>query len=443
MVEPSKIPRAILLPEVVERLLAGTPKERIDGRRVLVLTPDATRTCPLPMLVRAVRLAFGERAKALDFMVAVGTHAPLAEPDILRLFGIAPADRPSFGNSRFLCHRWDLPDTLLRIGYLEEDEVLELSEGLLRERVPVDVNRAVRDYDLLLILGPVFPHEVVGFSGGAKYLFPGISGGELLHFFHWLGAVITCARIIGRKDTPVRRVIHAALARILCPVHCAALVVDHDATLRGLSVGDPIEAWSLAADLSAELHVRNLPHPFPTVLGHAPARYDELWTAGKVMYKLEQVVEDGGELIIYAPHVDHLSRTFGPLIERVGYHVRDYFLRQPDRFLDVPRGVLAHSTHVRGTGTFEAGVEKPRIKVTLATAIPKETCLRVCLGYKESGLHRPRPLPGPRGGGRALRPRRRRGALPGPRSEEPLRILAYEGSPSGEDPRGPFHTTPL
>jgi nickel-dependent lactate racemase len=335
------------------------------------------------MLVRAVHDAFGARAAALDFMVAVGTHTPLDEPEVLRLYGISPAERADFGKARFQSHRWDVPGTLERIGWLEEDLVEELSEGRLRERVPVELNRAVGEHDLVVILGPVFPHEVVGFSGGAKYLFPGISGGELLHFFHWLGAVITCSRIIGRKDTPVRRVIHAAMEKVACPVRCAALVVDAHAALRGMFVGDVVEAWSKAADLSARLHVREVPRPFHTVLGQAAPLYDELWTGGKVMYKLEQVVADGGELIIHAPHVREVSRTWGAEIERVGYHVRDYFLAQPDRFAGVPRGVLAHSTHVRGTGSFQGGVERPRIRVTLATGIPAEVCARINLGYAD------------------------------------------------------------
>jgi nickel-dependent lactate racemase len=348
-----------------------------------VLTPDATRTCPLPMLVRAVHDAFGASAAALDFMVAVGTHTPLDEREALRLYGISPAERGGFGRARFLSHRWDVRGTLERIGWLDADLVEQLSEGRLRERVPVDLNRAVGEHDLVLILGPVFPHEVVGFSGGAKYLFPGIAGGELLHFFHWLGAVITCARIIGRKDTPVRRVIHAAMEKVARPIRCAALVVDGAAVLRGMFVGDAIEAWSRAADLSARLHVREVPRAFHTVLGQAAPLYDELWTAGKVMYKLEQVVADGGELIIHAPDVREVSRTWGAEIERVGYHVRDYFLAQPDRFAGVPRGVLAHSTHVRGTGTFEGGVERPRIRVTLATGIPPDVCARINLGYRD------------------------------------------------------------
>jgi nickel-dependent lactate racemase len=127
--------------------------------------------------------------------------------------------------------------------------------------------------------------------------------------------------------------------------------------------------------------------PFATVIGQASARYDELWTAGKVMYKLEQIVADGGELIIHAPHVGRLSRTWGAEIERVGYHVRDYFLAQPERFAGIPRGVLAHSTHVRGAGSFDQGVERPRIRVTLATGIPRDVCERVNLGYADpSGI---------------------------------------------------------
>jgi hypothetical protein len=369
--------------EIVRRLVAGTPPALVDGRRILVLTPDATRTCPLPMLVDAMNRAFGERAAALDFMVAVGTHTPLEEPQVLALYGIGPADRGRFARSRFLSHRWDVPGTLVNVGWLEEDEVAALSGGRLRERVPVEINRAVFDHDLVFILGPVFPHEVAGYSGGAKYLFPGISGGELLHFFHWLGAVITCAGIIGRRDTPVRRVIHASMARVPRTIHCAALVVDHAAAVRGLFVGSAEGAWAQAAALSATLHVRRVPRPFHTVLGHAATLYDELWTAGKVMYKLEQVVADGGELVLYAPHVRALSRTWGEQILRVGYHVRDYFLAQPGRFTDVPRGVLAHSTHVRGGGRYEAGVETPRIRLTLATGIPAEVCAQVSLGYAD------------------------------------------------------------
>ena len=248
----------------------------------------------------------------------------------------------------------------------------------------MDINRAIFDYDHLLVLGPVFPHEVVGFSGGAKYLFPGISGGDFLHAFHWLGAVVTCPGTIGIKHTPVREVIDRAMDLVKIPVHCLAMVVKSAGELYGLfgsRDGDHRRAWEEAADLSATVHIVEKERPFSTVFGVCPPMYDEIWTGGKVMYKLEQVVADGGRLIIYAPHIREVSRTWGEYMDKIGYHVRDYFLADPARFRDIPRGVLAHSTHVRGLGGMVDGIERPRIEVVLASAIPKESCARLNLGY--------------------------------------------------------------
>jgi nickel-dependent lactate racemase len=373
----TRVPEA----EIESILAAGVPEHLFAGKRVLVLTPDATRTCPLPAAVRALQAVVGARCARLDFMVALGTHTPLSAERILSLYGIhRAADVP---HSNFFNHDWDRPDTFRRLTVLSPEEVERISEGLLREEVPVDINRRIFDYDLVLIAGPVFPHEVVGFSGGAKYLFPGISGGDFLHFFHWLGAVLTCKRIIGIKDTPVRRLIDRAMESVPVPMACLAMVVRPDASLCGVFAGDVREAWSRAADLSARVHVVTKPRPFHTVLGRASEMYDEIWTAGKVMYKLEQVVEPGGRLIIYGPHIREVSRTWGDLIERVGYHTRDYFLQRMERFRDIPRGVLAHSTHVCGTGVCEDGIERPDVQVILATGIPEATCRRINLGYMD------------------------------------------------------------
>ncbi len=374
--------------EVLGILKQGIPPGLVKGRRVLVLTPDATRTCPMPLMARTIARLVAPHAGRLDFMVALGTHQPMSDERIDALYGIRPGERETtFHGIRFLNHRWDLPETLRKIGRIDEARIEQITRGVFRESVDVVINRAVFDYDLILIVGPVFPHEVVGFSGGHKYLFPGISGGDFLHFFHWLGAVITCKKIIGIKDTPVRRAIDKAMEKVPVPIHCLAMVVNQDSNLCGLYVGDVREAWSKAADLSSQVHVKTKKKPFRVVLGRAPAMYDEIWTAGKVMYKLEQVVADQGTLIIYGPHIREVSRTWGKDIERIGYHTRDYFLAQMDRFKDIPRGVLAHSTHVRGTGAYEKGVEKPHVNVVLATSIPRETCDRINLGYMDpSGI---------------------------------------------------------
>jgi nickel-dependent lactate racemase len=234
----------------------------------------------------------------------------------------------------------------------------------------------------VLIVGPVFPHEVVGFSGGNKYLFPGIAGQQIIDFFHWLGAVITNPVIIGNKWTPVRKVVDRAAAMLKMQKFALCMVVQGEG-LAGLYFGTPEDAWSGAADLSNTLHITYKDKPYKTVLSCAPRMYDDIWTAGKCMYKLEPVVADGGDLIIYAPHVTEVSVTHGHIIEEIGYHTRDFFLAQWDEYSKYPWGVVAHSTHVKGIGTYANGVEKPRVNVILATQISPEMCKKINLGYMD------------------------------------------------------------
>jgi lactate racemase len=359
------------------------PWDDFGGKRVLVLVPDATRTAPLPLLFDALGSGLSSVARQVDVLIALGTHPPLDQGQISRLLGLDERTREQYPNLRVFNHEWNSDQALCTLGHLSAADTREISQGRLSLEVPVRINARIRDYDLVLVLGPVFPHEVAGFSGGNKYFFPGISGPELLNFFHWLGALITNVEIIGVADTPVRRVIDRAASMIPIERRSIAFVVSPDVRLHGLFYGTPESAWSKAVELSARVHVRRMERSFRQVLSCAPPMYDELWVAGKCMYKLEPVVADGGELIIYAPHLKQISQTHGKQIERIGYHVRDYFAAQWDRFRDVPWGVLAHSTHVRGAGSFENGTERPRIRVTLATGLSREICDRIGLGYRD------------------------------------------------------------
>lgn len=368
--------------EVLETLAQGLPVHLVKGKRVLVLTPDSTRTCPLPLMISGLARTLAPHAEQLDFMVALGTHPPMAREDIMRLYGLTSENRETLlPGSRLMNHRWDLPETLTMIGRLGADRIAEITGGLFQQGVDVSVNRQVFEYDMICILGPVFPHEVAGFSGGDKYLFPGIAGGEFLHFTHWLGAMVTCWDTIGIKNTPVRKALTHAASLLSIPRICVSMVVRSKTELAGLFVGETAASWSAAADLSARIHIRQVKKPFQTVLGMAAPMYSELWVAGKVMYKLEPVVADGGRLIIYGKHIKRISDTWGDQIARVGYHTRDYFLKQMDQFQDVQGGVLAHSTHVKGLGSYENNIEKPRVDVILATAIPEEKCRALNLGY--------------------------------------------------------------
>ncbi|MFP4354395.1 MAG: lactate racemase domain-containing protein [Phycisphaerae bacterium] len=360
------------------------------GKKILVLIPDYTRTCPLPLISRALHTQLAGQAEKLDFLIALGTHPPMSQPQIEKLLGVDPGRLEStFPGSKVYNHAWKDPDTLATIGTLIAAQIDEITGGLFSMDIDVTINKMIFDYDLVLVAGPVFPHEVVGFSGGAKYFFPGICGQELLDFFHWLGAVITNPRIIGTKHTPVRATLHAALDLIDVDTAALSMVVKGD-QLNGLYFGSVKESWSAAADLSDKLHITYCNKTYTSVLSRAPEMYDELWVGGKCMYKLEPVVADGGELIIYAPHIEEISVVHGELIREIGYHTRDYFLNQWERFKNYPWGIVAHSTHVRGIGTFENGVEKGRIDVVLATGIDKETCHAIGLGYRDPDTIDPR-----------------------------------------------------
>jgi nickel-dependent lactate racemase len=379
-------PAHLLSPdEIIETLHKGLD-DKFHNQRVLILIPDHTRSIPLPFLFRSL-VDILRDAQQLDFMVALGTHPSLSEDSIHSLVGITAEERNTiFKHIGLLNHEWDAPSALTSLGLIEQDEIKQVAgqswHTSLPDEVNIRINKAALAYDHIIILGPTFPHEVAGFSGGAKYLFPGISGADMINATHWLGALAGVVGTIGIKDTPVRAMIHAAAGRLKTPLTLVALVVEgHE--LSGLFIGDYLSAWSEAADLSAQRHIRwvDASRPFQRVLSCAPPMYDELWTGAKAMYKLEPAVAIGGEVVIYAPHLDAVSHVHGKYIYEVGYHILPYFLSDWDRFKNIPLGVLAHSTHLRGSGVMENGIERPNVSVTLASKISPEDCARLNLGY--------------------------------------------------------------
>jgi nickel-dependent lactate racemase len=358
----------------------------VDGRSVCVLVPDDTRSCPMPLLLGAVHAALAGRVRRLTVLVALGTHARMKESELAAHLGYPDggfAER--YPGATVLNHKWWDPHTFVSVGTIGAERIAELSEGRFHHQsVNVRVNRAVVEHDLTLVVGPVFPHEVVGFSGGNKYFFPGVSSQEVINLSHWLGALITSARIIGtRGTTPVRALIDEAAALVPGDKLAVCVVVQSGSTaLHSVTFGEPRAAWAAAADVSAETHVRYLDAPRGRVLSIIPAMYHDMWTAAKGFYKVEPVVADGGQVVLYAPHVHEISATH-PEIDQIGYHCRDYFVKQWDHFRVVPWGVLAHSTHLRGAGSYDerTGTERDRVTVTLATGIPEERVRAVNLDY--------------------------------------------------------------
>ena len=390
----------------VTEQLAARP---FDGRSVCVLVPDATRTCPLPLLMRAVHRALHGRVTRLTVLVALGTHAPMTDEALAHHLGYAPGRlADTYPGTTVVNHEWWKPETFVDLGTVPAARIAELSEGRMSLDVPVLLNRAVVEHDVALVLGPVLPHEVVGISGGNKYFFPGVAGQKIIDVSHWLGALITSAEIIGTTGiTPVRALIDDGAAMIpaeklaLCvvtaevadaaadsgvdqtvPAATAASPTGTGSGLHSVSFGDTRASWASAAEVCAASHVTYLDSPVRRVLSIIPEMYDEIWTGAKGFYKLEPVVADGGEVILYAPHISEISSTHKEIYD-IGYHCRDYFVKQWDRFSDIHWGVLAHSTHLRGAGTYDAesGEERLRVAVTLATAIPEDVCRAANLGY--------------------------------------------------------------
>jgi nickel-dependent lactate racemase len=367
--------------EVREFVAEAVSQISIKGKRVLIIIPDGTRTMPMPLMFELLQSEIGAHATACDYLVALGTHAHMDEAQLSTMLGHHVVNG-MYESAHILNHRWDLPETFVEIGVIPTADVTRISGGVLSEPIRIQINRLVFDYDQVLICGPVFPHEVVGFSGGNKYLFPGVSTGEMIHQTHWLGALLGSYNIIGTGTTPVRELIDLAAAKVSVPVSCFALALK-GLEIAGMYFGAANEAWKLAAEHSSETHIQLVDRPFQRVLAVIPEMYPDLWTGAKGMYKSDPAIADGGEVILYAPHITTASYIHAGFLNKIGYHCAEYFLKQPKRFADIPRGILAHSIHLYGQGSYDASThtEKPRIRVTLATSIPETQCRDLNLGY--------------------------------------------------------------
>ena len=367
----------------VARNLAGVD---LDGKRVVLVVPDGTRSCPLPLLLRTVHRHLIDRVATLTTVIALGTHSYMEPDEIDAWFGVPEGSTlaDTYPGMTVVNHEFLDPDKVVTLGTLTAEEISEMSGGLMAEDVVVEMNRYVAEADVNLVIGPVFPHEVVGISGGNKYFIPGCSTHDAIDLSHWVGALIGIESMIGTPGiTPVRAIIDAGSAMIPGLRLALCLVVQSGTgEIESISFGTSEESWAAAAEVASQTHVVYVDKPFKKVIAMMPTRYDDIWTAAKGCYKMQPAMADGGEVVIYAPHVTEVSEQH-PEIYDIGYHCIEYFTQQWDKFTDVPKGVLAHSTHVRGTGSYdvETGTEHNRIKVTLCTQIPAEICEQVNLGH--------------------------------------------------------------
>ena len=369
-------------------ILSNIIEEALDvirpGERVLAIIPDKTRDDNTHELFPIASDFLTKRGVAsFDALVAQGTHPPMSAAQKLSKIGNA-----DFRGSLF-DHRWDEPDELITLGELSGEMVRELTGGLIDQAAPVSINKLLAPgiYDTVLVFGATVPHEVAGFAGGAKYFFPGVAGPELTHTTHWLGALAGIENIIGQVETPTRRLIEAAAdlipARIIS-LNTVVSRIDGDLVTYALFTGDIKEAFRRAAAVSRKVHIRYTGRKYKRVIALLDPHYDELWVGGKASYKLGAIIEEGGELIIYAPHLTKLSETHGELIEKYGYapleSVRDMLGVSPE--LRENLCIAAHLAHVAYAGRLDQyGKVVPRYQITMATGLDEATCRRVNLGY--------------------------------------------------------------
>lgn len=382
--------RTVLSPADLRQAAREALRAVPAGARVLAVIPDKTRDDNTDLLFPMVseELA-GRRAARFDALVAQGTHGPMTDAEKRAKIGAAAAALPLLGE--VFDHHWDRPSELTSLGVIRGDEVASLTDGIMRLDVPVELNARLAPgvYDYILVFGAVVPHEVAGFAGGAKYFFPGVSGPEMTHMTHWLGAQATIERVIGRVETPTRRMIEAAADRVTTPVIGFTSVSTRDAGglhTHALFTGGLRETFRQAAAVSARLHIRYTGRRYRRVVALLDEHYDELWVGGKASYKLGAIIEEGGELVIYAPHLKVISNTHGALIEKYGYAPLERVCEMVEGSDELRANlcVAAHLAHVSYAGRPGAdGRIEPRFRITLASGIPEAICRRVNLGFAE------------------------------------------------------------
>ena len=379
-------PDADLCEDQLQTIVADAVSGIPAGSRVLAIVPDSTRDDNTGILFPAALETLERNGiSTFDAMVAQGTHPPMSAGEKLAKIGT----RDFRGN--LFDHKWDDPAELVTIGELPVEQVRSITNGILDEAIELTVNRLLSPgaYDVVLIFGATVPHEVAGFAGGAKYFFPGVAGPELTHKTHWLAALAGIENIIGRIETPTRHLIEAAAERISAEVIAFTSVCTRDDADRlrthALFAGDFRSSLRKAAEISRIVHIKYTGRKYKRVVAPLDEHYKDLWVGGKASYKLGGVIEEGGELVIYAPHLTCISETHGAAIERFG----GYFPIEKIKQLVAASGevqgnlcVAAHLAHVAFAGQASNALE-PRYRITLASQIDEAVCSRVNLGYRD------------------------------------------------------------
>jgi len=385
-----------LTEEQLKEIVKKSLKYFSSVKKVLLIHPDYTRTDFTDKLIPLIYQELKNKGlKQIDSLNAGGTHRAMTEEEIRSKLGLP--SQINFDN--YYNHEYNDPQQLVTVGEIPASFVAEKTQGELSQSIPVVVNKLVtEDYDLIIALSGTLPHEAAGYAGGLKVFFPGISGPEVIDLLHWAAVLIGVPQIIGTIDNPAREVINQGSSYIFDQIKTPTISFnmvfeeEHQVIPKGLYIGTGyngfIEAYKQASRASSQLHEIYLDEPLKVAVQVIDKSYDEIWTAGKGSYKLQSpgVMAPGGEIIIYAPHINyfHSRPEIDLALRRIGYHCKDYVKKYLELNPEFSKNIAAHVINVRGAGSFNvnSGKEEFYFKVTLATGISKDICESVGLDYR-------------------------------------------------------------
>jgi nickel-dependent lactate racemase len=387
-----------LTEEQLEEIVKESLKDFSSVKKVLLIHPDYTRTDFSDKIIPPIYKELKNKGMSqIDSLNASGTHREMTEIEIREKLGLSS----QINFNHFYNHEYNDPQQLITVGEISAAFVAEKTEGELSQSIPVVVNKlVVADYDLIITLGGTLPHEAAGYAGGLKVFFPGISGPGVIDLLHWAAVLIGIPQIIGTVDNPAREVINQGSSYIFDQIKASTISFnmvfeeEHQVIPKGLYIGAGyngfIEAYKQASRASSQLHVIYLDEPLKVAVQVIDQSYDEIWTAGKGSYKLQSpgVMAPGGEIIIYAPHINcfHSRPEIDLALRQIRYHCKDYVKKYLKSNPCFSKNIAAHVINVRGAGSFNVNSRKEEFdfKVTLATGISKDICESVGLGYRNT-----------------------------------------------------------
>ncbi|NLA53580.1 MAG: DUF2088 domain-containing protein, partial [Clostridiales bacterium] len=323
--------------------------------KVLLVPPDFTRYHSNAGLITGILYDLLSTECEVDILPALGTHIAVNEFEWNKMFGAIPYDK-------MLVHNWRTD--VVKVGEVPGSFVEQVSEGLMNDSIPVEINKHLLnpDYDLILSIGQVVPHEVVGMANQSKNIFVGCGGSKMINASHMLGAFYGMERIMGKDRTPVRAVLDYAAEHFIkeLPISYILTVTDAphgDIRTHGLFIGRDRELFEQAVELAQETNMTLLEEPINKAVVYLDDQeFKSTWLGNKAIYRTRMAIQDGGELIVLAPGVDKFGEdeAVDKLIRKYGYKGREYVLKTLENAPDLANNLsaAAHLIHGSSDGRF-------------------------------------------------------------------------------------------